>query len=156
MLVKGTITTWNHGYIHGDLPAAGKVFVLATERINSVRASGVSGSSFYFSDNLYSDREFPNYLVCSDLTPAELVTASNLTYANNLMPFEIFTDNDPAKAIIEEWIDVKSLSHAWDYESDTDYCWLKYWEGGAKAKTVLCAFNKDALVQYADTATTTS
>jgi len=155
MLVKGTFTTFNHGYSIGDLPAAGRDYVFATERINSVQASG-NGSSFYFSNNLYSNREMPGYIVCSTLTPAELVTASNLTWSSNLMYAEIFTDNDPTKAIIERYINVNSISLAWEYELDSDYCWLQYWEGSFRSKKVLCAFNLDALVQYADTATTTS
>ena len=156
MLIQGTITKAQNGFRYGDIPSTGKTVALATERINSVQASGVAGSTFYFSENLYSPRESPCYMVSSDLTPAELVTASNLTWANNLMYAEIFTDNDPDKDIIERYINVNSIAIAWEYESDSDYCWLVYWEGSFRRKQVLCAFNLDALVQYADTATTTS
>lgn len=156
MLVQGTFTTMNHGNRHGDLPSGGKKFVFATERINSVQASGVAGSTFYLSENINDPRESPYYVVCSDLTPAELRAAANLTWENALMPIEIFTDNDTSKALINRDVNSNSIAIAWAYELDSDYCWLRYFEGGFRAKTVLCAFNLDALVQYADTSTTTS
>lgn len=156
MLVKGNFTVMNHGFRHGDIPSAGKEFVFATERVNSVQAAGASGSTFYFSENINDPKESPYYIACSDLTPAELATASNLTWSSNLLYVEIFTDNDPAKDIIERYINVNSIAIAWAYESDSDYCWLRYFEGGFRAKTVLCAFNLDALLNYADTGTTTS
>jgi hypothetical protein len=156
MLVKGVFTVMNHGNRHGSLPSTGKTFVFATERVNSVQAAGASGSTFYLSENINDPRESPYYIACSDLTPAELATASNLSWSSNLLYLEIFTDNDPTKAIIERYINVNSIAIAWEYELDSDYCWLRYFEGGFRKKDVLCAFNLDALLNYADTGTTTA
>lgn len=155
MLRKVNVTTMEHGNKFSDIPSAGREYVLATEAINGVQASG-NGSSFYFTENLYSPRESPYYMVSDDTTPAELVTTSNLSWANNLMYMEIFTDNDPTKAIIERYVNINSIRIAWTYELDSDYCWVVYWVGAFVRKQVLCAFNLDALVQYADTSTTTA
>lgn len=156
MLVLATITKAEHGYKYGDIPSTGKQFLLATERINGVQASGTAGSTFFFSENLYSNRESPCYMVSSDITPAEMSTAADLTWEDNLLDLTICTDNLTTGAHIARKVNVNSIACAWAYEGDSDYSWLVYWLGGFSRKLVLVAAPLAAIKQSSDTSTTTT
>jgi len=156
MLLKTTITKCEHSFRYGDIPATGKEFLLNTNRINAVRASGAAGSSFYFSENLFSNRESPTYMVSSNSTPAAIATVADLTFENNLMDMTLCTDNLTTGAHIAEKVNVESIALAWAHEEDSDYSWLVFFLGAFSRKLVLVAAPLEAIKDSADTGTTTT
>lgn len=144
MLTLAQVYSWDTKH-PGDRmkEARSDSFLLNTSNMVDIVAKtydGNSGSQLLFSNNPQDRRDSPDTLVIS-LTPDELETAHNLTYASNYATLDVFPNTDvtnlgTAEETLIEWDNI-SYAYATNNDYSNGHCHVVYYDEAWKRKVVI-------------------
>ncbi len=150
MLIKIAISSKVGGLLWET--SDGTSYIINPNRAKELKVSG-SGSQFKYFFDPESDKGDYAW-VTSTATVANIVSAADDSPNSSFVALNVFEDEDTNDAPVTTYLRIDDIAFAEAY--GTNYSWVYASQGGNRMKRFLVYHNLDAIVNLADTGTTTT
>lgn len=127
-------------------------YIINPNRIKELKTVNTTGSQFKYMFDPEDDRGDYAYVI-STSTVASLVSAADDEPNSSFIALNVFEDDDTTDSVVSTYFRVDDIAFAIAYGN---YSWVYVAQGGSRMKRVLVYHNLDAILNLANTGTTTT
>ena len=126
-------------------------YIINPNRIKELKTVNTTGSQFKYSFDPEDDSGDYAYVI-STATVASLVSAADDSPASSFVALNVFEDEDTTDSYVTTYFRLDDVAFAIAYGN---YSWVYISQGGSRMNRFLVYHNLDAILNLADTGTTT-